>query len=597
MYLAGPIQVSQNRLVSEADPHPSTLKKTPNRSTSSRRQLGELLVQAGRITEEQLEQALQYKREHGCKLGQALVSLEMLDEKYLAEALRRQGKVLCINLTPGIVDHAVAVELGEARAREMQAIAINRIAGITTVAMEDPADVYSVDEIALHLRSQVLAVHAEPHKILECINTVFHSPGDKPDLLSDILNSAEMGEGVSLEIKSEERDQDDGDLDQPIINMLRTILEEAFDARASDIHLEPRRDTFIVRFRVDGKLYQRLELPRAWSRPCLARLKVIAKLDIAQRRLPQDGRAQVLINGTRVDLRIATTPTMFDEGAVIRILDGGRDAPDLEGLDIEPTQLQRFHRAIECHDGFVLATGPTGSGKTTTLYAVLKHLNNPQTKIITLEDPVENELETITQINAKPKIGLTFAAGLRSILRQDPDVVLLGEIRDGETAEIAVQAALTGHLVLSTLHTVGAAETITRLQDMGVEQYLLADTLRGIVSQRLARRICKNCVREITPSEEVMRRLEISHGEYKTFYGGEGCDKCLNSGFRGRIGLYEILQMTPDLCNLVRNGGSTRELTNAANASGLLTMREDGLRKASEGKTTLSEVLSITAKS
>jgi type II secretory ATPase GspE/PulE/Tfp pilus assembly ATPase PilB-like protein len=565
-------------------------------SPSTRRQLGEVLLSSGHITQQQLDAALAYRKENNCKLGQALTALKILTEEQLSDALRRQGKMLCINLSPGIVDQQIATELGEERSRNLRSVAINRIAGITTVAMEDPANVLFVDEIALVLKTQVLAVYAEPQKIAECINTVFRNTGEKPDLLRDIMDSAELGGAVNLDVKADLGEEDDGELDQPVINMIRSVFEEAFEARASDIHLEPRRDSFVVRFRVDGALYQRLSLPRAWARPCLARLKVIAKLDIAQKRLPQDGRAQIEINGKRVDLRIATTPTMFDEGAVIRILDGGRETPDLDKLDLEPSQLVRLERAIECHDGFVLATGPTGSGKTTTLYAILARLNTPDTKIITIEDPVENEMETITQINAKPKIGLTFAAGLRSILRQDPDVVLLGEIRDEETAGIAVQAALTGHLVLSTLHTVGAAETITRLEDMGVEKYLVADTLRGIISQRLARRICGHCKKEVKPGAETLKRLEIEQAEGQTFYQGEGCDRCLSSGFRGRIALFEILQMTPELCTLVRKGCSTHELNAEARASGLLTMREDGLRKALQGKTTLSEVLSITAK-
>jgi type IV pilus assembly protein PilB len=256
----------------------------------------------------------------------------------------------------------------------------------------------------------------------------------------------------------------------------------------------------------------------------------------------------------------------------------------------------RFLDMVERTAGMILVTGPTGSGKTTTLYAILSRLNTSDAKIITIEDPVENEMETITQINAKPKIGLTFAAGLRSILRQDPDVVLLGEIRDEETAGIAVQAALTGHLVLSTLHTVGAAETITRLEDMGVEKYLVADTLRGIISQRLARRICSHCKKEVKPGIDTQKRHEIEQAEGQTFYAGEGCDRCHSSGFRGRIALFEILQMTPELCSLVRKGCSTQDLNQEACASGLMTMRQDGLRKALQGKTTLSEVLSITAK-
>jgi len=320
-------------------------------------------------------------------------------------------------------------------------------------------------------------------------------------------------------------------------------------------------------------------------------------MDIAQRRLPQDGRAQAEIHGRHVDLRIATSPTLCGEAAVIRILDGGRELRDLESLDLDASQLASLVRMMECPDGFVLATGPTGSGKTTTLYAILKRLNKSDTKIITLEDPVENQLEGVSQISTNAKIGLTFAKGLRSILRQDPDIVLVGEIRDEETAEIAVQAALTGHLVLSTLHTVGAAETITRLVDMNVEPYLLADTLRGIISQRLVRRICAHCRESSPASPEMLERLGLPATDDTLFYQGRGCDTCHGSGYKGRLGLYEIMLMTPEMCSFVREGLATHALHAAACKAGLVTLRDDGLRKARTGQTTLSEVLSVTARS
>ena len=347
---------------------------------------------------------------------------------------------------------------------------------------------------------------------------------------------------------------------------------------------------------MDGSLYERLSLPKAWARPCIARLKVVASLDIAQRRLPQDGRAQAEIGGRRVDLRVATTPTLTGEGAVIRILDGGRELRDLESLDLDHRQLEAMQRMLECSDGFVLATGPTGSGKTTTLYGMLKKLHSPATKIITLEDPVENQMDGITQISTHAKIGLTFARGLRSILRQDPDVVLLGEIRDEETAAVAVQAALTGHLVLSTLHTVGTAETITRFTEMGVEPYLLADTVRGVISQRLVRRVCTKCKEQVKPSPEMLQRLGVDPDTAEAFFEGRGCSECHQSGFLGRVGLYEIMTMSPAMCEMVGRGGSTKELQRAAIENGLVTLREDGLRKARLGSTSLSEVLAVTAR-
>jgi type II secretory ATPase GspE/PulE/Tfp pilus assembly ATPase PilB-like protein len=561
--------------------------------------VGQLLQNLGRITAEDLDAALAYKRQRGVKLGQALVELKLVTEEELASALRKQGKIHCINLTAGIVDREVAGELGHDRSRGLGAVAINRIAGITTVAMEDPGDVYTVDEVSLHLKTPVLAVHAEPSRIIETIGEVFETSDDvELDALEDIVDTAgDLDVRLSVEdIASGDDDIDGEDLDQPVINLIRRTLEEAYEARASDIHLEPQTDKFRIRFRVDGSLFERLSLPKAWARPCIARLKVVASLDIAQRRLPQDGRAQAEIAGRRVDLRVATTPTLVGEGAVIRILDGGRELRDLESLDLDHSQFASMQRMLECPNGFVLATGPTGSGKTTTLYGMLKKLHASSTKIITLEDPVENQMEGITQISTHPKIGLTFARGLRSILRQDPDVVLLGEIRDEETAQVAVQAALTGHLVLSTLHTVGAAETITRFTEMGVEPYLLADTVRGVISQRLVRRVCKNCMEEVKPSAKILSRLGVDPDTSDAFLEGKGCSECHETGFLGRIGLYEIMTMTPEMCEMVGRGGSTKELHKAAIENGLITLREDGLRKARLGHTSLSEILSVTAR-
>jgi len=558
--------------------------------------LGELLVQLGLVDEDGIAAALEYKRQHKLKLGQALVHLRLVSEADLAGALRKQGRIPCIRLTPGIVDREVAESLGESRSRAINAVAINRIAGVTTVAMADPGDVYGVDEIALQLKAPVLAVHAEPRRILECLDAVFAEEVDETDQLESIVEDAAELDVKLGQISTPEDRLPTEDLDQPVINLIRRTLEEAYDARASDIHLEPIQSGFRIRFRVDGSLFERLTLPVGWARPCIARLKVTANLDIAQRRLPQDGRTQAEIHGRRVDLRIATTPTLAGEGAVIRILDGGRELRDLESLDLDHKQLACVRRMIECPDGFVLATGPTGSGKTTTLYGILKKLHSPESKIITLEDPVENQMDGLTQINTNAKIGLTFARGLRSILRQDPDIVLLGEIRDVETAEVAVQAALTGHLVLSTLHTVGTAETITRLQEMGIEPYLLADTLRGIVSQRLVRSVCEACREEVRPEPAVLERFGLQPSEKDVFYEGQGCDACHQTGYLGRVGLYEVMLMTPEMCELVGRNSTTQQLREAALAGGLITLKDDGLRKARTGRTTLSEVLSVTSR-
>jgi type IV pilus assembly protein PilB len=576
--------------------------------------IGKFFLESGRITIEQLERALDYKHEHGAKLGQALVALGYVTEIDLVEAIRHQGKIHGVHLTLGIVDPQVANRLGEKESRRFRAIAINQIAGHTTVAMEDPSDVYAVDELGVRLGTRILPVYSDPAKIAQAIEFVFEKGGvrklDQPDLTASVDKLVEIareeerthegglasGDAVDFDVVQQDDDgAKGGHYDRPVINLVRSILEEAFVQGASDIHFEPRRDDFLIRLRVDGILFDRTSVPKSWGRPILARIKVLSNLDIAQRRLPQDGRLQLNYKGNRVDLRLATTPSLHGEGAVVRVLDGGRELQSLEKLDFDEQQLDLLDRIITCRDGFVLATGPTGSGKTTTLYALLQRLNGRDSKIITLEDPVENEMPGVTQINANAKIGLTFAKGLRSILRQDPDVVLVGEIRDEETAEIAVQAALTGHIVLSTLHTVGAAETITRLSDMRVEPYLLADTLRGIIAQRLLRRICTHCRRPVVPERAILERLGLAV-DGTTFFVGRGCDACHDTGFRGRIGIYEIMQMTPELCGLVARKSSTDELQRAALAAGLTTLRQDGIRKARHGQTTLHEVLSATTR-
>ncbi len=388
---------------------------------------------------------------------------------------------------------------------------------------------------------------------------------------------------------------DEEGLEGPVVSVISAIFKEAIEARASDIHLEPRDSTFVVRFRVDGSLYERMTLKKGWARPCLARLKVISNLDIAQRRLPQDGRTQISVGGRRIDLRVSTMPTLLGEGAVVRILDGGHSIKDISALGMRAEQEERLRRSVQCSDGIVLATGPTGSGKTTSLYALLDTLNGPTSKIITLEDPVENRVESICQINTNAKAGLTFARGLRSILRQDPDIVLVGEIRDTETAQIAVQAALTGHLVLSTLHTIGAIETVTRMREMDVEHYLLADTIRGIIAQRLVRRLCPHCKAPDTTDYSSYNLHELDENDQ--LFGPVGCEQCKETGYLGRRGIYEIVVPTSRFRESLGRGADAEELRRVACEDGMTTLRQEAIRAAAEGATSIEEVLATTSMS
>lgn len=568
----------------------------PTPAIRPRLTLGQQLVQAGTISPEDLESALEYRRQNGIRLGQALVKLGFVDSKQLAEALRQQGKLACVSLTPEIIDRTVAQQLGEETSRKLRAIAINSIAGVTTVAMDDPADVYVLDELARTLHTKVFSVYSEPGEIEASLDAIFENRVEETDEdnggLDNIVSLAEESE-VDLDFgqSTVDAEEDEEDLDGPVISIIQAIFKEAFEARASDIHLEPRENTFVVRFRVDGALFDRMTLKKVWARPCIARIKVLSALDIAQRRIPQDGRTQIVVQGRKIDLRVSIMPTLLGEGAVIRILDGGRGVNSLADLGLRPDQEKKMRGMVMNSDGICLAVGPTGSGKTTTLYALLSERNDSDTKIITLEDPVENQIETICQINCDVKAGLTFSKGLRSILRQDPDVILVGEIRDLETAEISVSAALTGHMVLSTLHTIGSAETITRMREMGVEHFLLSDTLRGIVAQRLVRVICPTCktVDDIEPGI----REHFNFGDH-VFYKGAGCDSCNKVGYRGRRGLYEIMQLSSAFREQLRAGADADKLRDIAISEGMTTMRQEGLLLAREGVTTVAEVLATT---
>ncbi|MEX1025836.1 MAG: ATPase, T2SS/T4P/T4SS family [Planctomycetota bacterium] len=602
------------------------VQKGPNRK-SAQLPIGAYFVESGKITREQLEEALEHKRTSGGKIGQALVQLGFVTEADLTNALRQQGRIYCINLSHGILNSTLAAEFGEAQSRRHRAVIVNRIAGYTTVAMEDPTDIYAIDEIQLRVGTRIHPVFAEPSSIDEAIDYIFSLDGVRVDrggssveMLAERARSEAAASSVALDlpvnpggkmrIKRDANpatvelagiDQDEQEQveevvdDKPVVNLVRSILSEAFREGASDIHLEPGPDSFTVRFRIDGSCYEKTTVPVAWARPVIARIKIMASLDIAQRRLPQDGRTQFKVGDTRVDLRVATTPTIHGEGAVLRILDGGRQLEDLSSLNLRDEQRAKLSKIIRCREGFVLATGPTGSGKTTTLYALLKELADPERKIVTLEDPVENVLAGITQINANPKAGLTFAKGLRSILRQDPDIVLVGEIRDEETAGIAVEASMTGHIVLSTLHTVGAVESISRLADMGVEPYLLGDTLKGVIAQRLLRKLCTDCRKPMTPPAELLAELGLGAVEGATFFEHVGCEACRHTGYKGRVAIYEILEVDPEMRALVQSNANTDRIHEHALAHGLETLRTDGLRKAVAGEVTLNDVLSSTS--
>jgi general secretion pathway protein E len=428
-----------------------------------------------------------------------------------------------------------------------------------------------------------------------------------PDAITEAIDRTYEGGATALQRIVEGMDDDirgDGDDDvnhlrdmafeAPVVRLVNLLVENAIASEASDIHIEPFEDTLRIRYRIDGILYEQEAPPRRLQAAVTSRIKIMAEMNIAERRLPQDGRIRVTLHGRRVDIRVSTIPTVHGESIVMRLLDRSSVFLPLERLGFRPEMLGRFEKLILRPHGILLVTGPTGSGKTTTLYAALDKINSPDRKIITVEDPVEYQLKGVNQIPVKGKIGLTFATGLRHIVRQDPDVILVGEIRDLETAEISIQAALTGHLVFSTLHTNDAPSAITRLQDMGVEPYLLSSVLEGVLAQRLVRRICQVCRTQDTPAPADVEALGIEADPHAKLFRGRGCDQCRGTGYRGRTGIYELFQITEDVRSLILRRASSREIRRLAVDAGMVTLRQDGWARALDGVTTIEEVLRVT---
>lgn len=562
--------------------------------------IGELLVQTGRITPAELQAALDFRQERGMKLGQALVALHLVSQTELAEALRTQGSIHCVELEPAIVDEHVARELGAERSRQFQALAFNRIAGVVTVAIEDPSETYEIDAISLALNAPVFAVHAEPARIQECIDHIFGAERGSASSVRDPSPAALAREEEPHTTRAESRASQtaaprDAALDAAATAFVRNLLDDAYDAGASDVHLEPRPEGLHVRFRIEGVLRERSCLPRAWVEPVLARLKLVSNLDVGECRLPQEGKTSAEIRSRRVELLVATAPTLYGEGAVVRILDCGRRLVDLASLPLNERQRADLAHMTAGGGGLVLAAGPSGQGRTSTLYALVRELDATACKIITVEDPVEDPLDGVTQMHVNARIGLTFVRAVRAALQQDPDVLLIGEIRDTETAEVALQAALAGKLVFATLHAPGATESITRLVDMGLEPYLLADALRGVVAQRLVRRLCEHCRRPARATTDSVTRLGLREQERDGFEAA-GCEHCGESGFRGRTALYEVLRADHALWDAIRLESAAQRLREIARASGWTTLREDGVAKARAGETTFDEVYAATAR-
>jgi type IV pilus assembly protein PilB len=561
--------------------------------------LGDLLVKEKVITQEQLETALKSQKETNARLGSVLVKLGYMSDDDVTNFLSRQYGVPAINLSYFEVDPAVVKLIPQETAKRYQILPLSRVGASLTIAMVDPTNVFAMDDIKFMTGFNIEPVVASESAILEGIEKAYGSSQEE-DMEKVMQSVAEMGE-ADVELQAEEEQMALSELEKsadeaPIVKLVNLVLTDAVKRGASDIHIEPYEKEYRVRFRIDGMLQSIMNPPYKLKDAITSRIKIMAKLDISEKRLPQDGRIMLKMNiggkKKQLDYRVSVLPTLWGEKIVMRLLDKENLRLDMTKLGFEQESLTKFERAILKPFGMVLVTGPTGSGKTNTLYSSIARLNQPDTNIMTAEDPVEFQLAGVNQVQMKESIGLNFAAALRSFLRQDPNIILVGEIRDFETAEIAIKAALTGHLVLSTLHTNGAPETISRLMNMGIEPFLVATSVHMIVAQRLIRRICKDCSEVVDIPVQTLIENGYSPEEAKTIkiHKGKGCGVCNNSGYKGRCGLYEVMEVDDEIRELILVGASAVELKKKAIERGMITLRRSGLIKVMNGETTLEEV-------
>ncbi len=538
----------------------------------------------------------QSDRDQGRLMGDILLDMGAINQEQYRRALSRQLNLPYLDsLSEGMVDKEIVAKVPLTFLLAHQLIPLTEKNGVITVAMANPLEVQPLDDLRLLLEKEVRPVVCAPDEIIRIANRSYgHAEGAAEAMLEGMEEEGEGPELVTLTDHAE--DLLDIATKAPVIKLVNLILFEAVKARASDIHIEPFEKELRVRYRIDGILYEALSPPKQYQSAITSRVKIMANLNIAEKRLPQDGRIKIRITDREIDLRVSLIPISFGERIVLRLLDRSAQLYSLHDLGMSDDRLAIFARLIKLSHGIILVTGPTGSGKTTTLYAALSTVNSMEQNIITVEDPVEYQIPGIGQIQVNPKIGLTFASGLRSILRQDPDVVLIGEMRDHETAEIAIQASLTGHLVFSTLHTNDAAGAITRLIDMGVEPYLVSSSVEGIMAQRLVRTICPHCRESYRPTEEMLREIGLAMDSIpdQKLFRGAGCDQCFQSGYMGRSGIFEVLLVDDKIRRMILDRTNTGVIKKAALKKGMRTLRMDGALKVQEGITTIEEVIRVT---
>ena len=565
--------------------------------------IGEMLVAAGKVSSDQLEQALELQQKEGGRLGTHLVKLGFLEDDELVEFLSQRYGVPAINLAEVEIDETIIKIIPPDVSRKYTILPVSKAGARLTIAMVDPTNVFAMDDIKFMTGYNVEPVVASEAALREAIDKYYGSTHsiELKKVMEDITDT----DDTDIEVLDEDDDIDLAELElqseeAPVVRLVNIILTDAIKRGASDIHIEPYEKEYRVRYRIDGILYEMMRPPIKLREAITSRVKIMAKLDIAEKRLPQDGRIKIRTKlGNKykdLDYRVSVLPAIFGEKIVLRLLDKDNLMLDMTKLGFEAESLRRFEQAIFRPYGMVLVTGPTGSGKTNTLYSALQRINTPEVNIMTAEDPVEFNLTGINQVQMKEQIGLNFAATLRSFLRQDPDIVLVGEIRDFETAEVAIKAAMTGHLVLSTLHTNDAPSSINRLMNMGIEPFLVASSVHMIVAQRLVRRICSSCKEPFEVPNQALTNLGFQKDEIESLqlFRGRGCDLCSGTGYKGRVGLYEVMDIDEQVRDLILTGASAYELREKAHEAGMISLRMSGLQKIRDGVTTLDEVVRET---
>jgi len=566
---------------------------------------GELLVAKGLLSREELQDVLNQQREQGGRLGEVLLRMKMLSDEDVTSALAEHFQMEYLRFDDkskiDTINMDIARLLPESIATRFCLVAVREVDDKVIVAMADPLNVIAIDTVTLKLKRQIKPVISSPKEIHRAIEIIYHGSDVEEQQLRSL---------VEIEIGDEDKHEDDVYLEEivehdssdesgankaPVIRFVDLLMSQAVKSRASDIHIEPQEHTTVIRMRIDGVLRDMVPPPKKMQAAVIARIKIVAHMDIAERRLPQDGRFKMKISGRAIDVRVSTIPTIYGEKVVMRILDATAVKHDLDQLGVEPKYLKEFKDMLSQPHGIIIVTGPTGSGKSTSLYSALNYLKDPTKNITTVEDPVEYRLAGINQIQVKPEIELDFAKCLRAILRQDPDIVLIGEIRDKETVEIAIKASLTGHLVLSTFHTNDAPSAISRLLYMGIERYLLASALNLVIAQRLVRRICDHCKEPVTLSEEAMQRLKLNENQIKdaVFLHGKGCAACGGSGYLGRLPIFEFLVIDNDISDKIITNASETEIRAASREKGYGGLLESGAKKVLQGLTTAEEIVRI----